>query len=133
MLPAHRMTRRQFVVMSILGLLLVVINLDTLHLMYWPVNARYVIAYPRLFLNRPWYIYDAVPPGMAYGLIPECVTPPELGDSWNTISTDNGGTMLVRTATNAPVRGGYTGHLAVAGVVKQVPSMYPSICPPVIF
>src|SRR5262245_8388903 len=104
MLPATRLHHGQYVVMSILGLMLVVIVLDTLHLMYWPVNARYVIAYPRLFLNRPWYIYDAVPPGIAYGMSPECVAPPELGGSWSAISTtsaiasSNGTTIRVRTA-----------------------------------
>ena len=124
--------RREPIVGGILTLLLVII-LDTFHIVHWPVNARYVVAYPRLFLNRPLYIYDAVLPGIGYGMVPECAPPQELGGSWSAISRGTDATILVRAATFTPVAAGFTDHLALYGVVKQVPSMYPSVCPPTIF
>jgi hypothetical protein len=133
MLPAHRMPRQQFAVLSILGLLLLVIILDTLHVIHWPVNARYVIAYPRLFLNRPLYIYDAIPPGINAGM-DECTLPANLGDSWSGISTGNDGTIMpVRTTTIAPVIAGFVDRLALDGVVRQAPSIYPGLCPPIFY
>jgi hypothetical protein len=130
MLPAIRL-RRGPLLGGILILLLLIV-LDTFQVVHWPINARYVVAYPWLFRNRSLYIYDAVPPGINAGM-DECTLPANLGDSWSAISTGNGTTMPVRTATTASASAGFTERLALYGVVKQAPSMYPGVCPPMIF
>jgi hypothetical protein len=127
---ATRLRHRPIVGGMLIMLLLII--LDTFHIVHWPVNARYVVAYPWLFRNRPLYIYDAAPPGINYG-IDECSLPAGLGDSWSAISTGISSTMPVRTARFAPVTASFFGRLALYGVVKQAPSMYPGVCSPMIF
>jgi hypothetical protein len=57
MLPTPRL-RRGPIIGTLLILLLLII-LDTFHIVHWPVNARYVVTYPRLFLNHPLYEFPA--------------------------------------------------------------------------
>jgi hypothetical protein len=77
MLPATRLRRRSIVGGILILFLLIILN--TLHIVHWPVNARYVIAYPRLFRNRPLYIYDIASPPINYGMVPECSPLSSLG------------------------------------------------------
>jgi hypothetical protein len=134
MLPSTRLRRGQIVGISVLLLLLLLIVLDTFHIVHWPINARYVVAYPWLFLNRPLYIYDAAPPAINYG-IDECSLPAGLGDSWSALGVSDGAhrTLPVRIAAVAPLTYGFFDHIAMYGIVKQAPSMFPGLCRPIYY
>jgi hypothetical protein len=131
---ATRLRRWRTVGMSLLLLMLLVIILDTTHIIHWPVSAGYVVAYPQFFLNRPLYIYDATPPGINYG-IDECSLPAGLGDNWSALGVGDAmhRPIPVRTAAVVPLTFSFADRIALYGTVKQAPSMYPGLCRPIFY